>query len=206
MSRDISHYAKVTHILFIWVSDCFIHDMIMLKVRALMNINVLILPLTISLGGVVVGCASTSNSLSKLENSEISTIGKNTLSDAGKPITIDTRPTGVIWHLMPEAPEGLIAQGNGVFVSLVAPITSPKVIAEVGDLPYILVNGRDWTPASTRIPALGRSLTFVNGWFYTVGEGVPPNNRLGVIVRSRDGMNWEEVYSQGRILLLAFVI
>ena len=170
----------------------------MLKVRALMNINALILPLIISLGGVIVGCASTSTSLSKPGSSNVSPISKNTLSDAGKPITIDTRPTGVIWQLMPEAPGSLIAQGNGVFVSLVAPITSPKVIAEVGDLPYISVNGRDWTPASTRILAWGRGLTFVNDWFYTVGEGVPPNNRLGVIARSRDGMNWEEVYSQGR--------
>ena len=170
----------------------------MLKIRALMNINALIIPLIISPGGVVVGCASTSTSSLKFESSNVSSISKNTLSDAGKPIIIDTRPTGVIWQLMPEAPGGLIAQGNGVFVSLVAPITSPKVLAEVGYQPYISVNGRDWTPALSRIPVSGRSLIFANGWFYDAGEGVPPHNNTGVIVRSRNGMNWEEVYSQGR--------
>ena len=170
----------------------------MLKVRALMNINALILPLIISLGGVVVGCASTSTSPLKPGSSNVSPISKNTLSDAGKPITIDNSPTGVIWQLMPEAPGSLIAQGNGVFVSLVAPITSPKVIAEVGYQPYISVNGRDWTPAPSRIPVSGRSLIFANGWFYNAGEGVPPHNNTGVIVRSKDGMNWEKVYSQGR--------
>ncbi len=193
----ISHYAKVTHILFSWVSGCFIQDMIMLKVRALMNINALILPLTISLGGVVVGCASTSTSPLKSGSSNVSPIGNNTLSDAGKPITIDNSPTGVIWQLMPEAPGSLIAQGNGVFVSLVAPITSPKVIAEVGYQPYISTNGRDWTPAPSRIPVSGRSLIFANGWFYDAGEGVPPHNNTGVIVRSKDGVNWDKVYSKG---------
>lgn len=169
----------------------------MLKVRALMNINALIFPLTISLSGVVVGCASNLTSQAEFKNSGLSPISKNTLSATAEPISIEARSTGEVWQLMPEAPGGLIAQGNGLFVSLVAPITSPKVIAEVGDLPYISVNGRDWTPAPARIPAWGRSLTFANGWFYMVGEGVPPNNRLGVIVRSKDGVNWDKVYSKG---------
>ncbi|MFW1531400.1 hypothetical protein ACEWAM_23105, partial [Vibrio parahaemolyticus] len=43
----------------------------------------------------------------------------------------------------------------------------------------------------------GRSLIFANGWFYDAGEGVPPHNNFGVIVRSKDGVNWEKVYSQG---------
>ena len=159
--------------------------------------RILMLPLTISLSTIIVGCASNLISQTEFKNSGVSPISKSTLSATREPINIDTRPTGEVWRLMPEAPGGLIAQGNGVFVTLVAPITSPKVIAEVGDLPYISVNGRDWTPTSSRIPAWGRDLIFANGWFYIVGEGIPPNNRLGVIVRSKDGVNWEKVYSQG---------
>ena len=167
----------------------------MLKVNTFMNMNTL--ALILSLNALIAGCASSPILPSESQNKSVSAISKSTLSAAKEPISIDTQPTAVVWQLMPEAPGGLIAQGNGVFVSLVAPITSPKVIAEVGDLPYISVNGRDWTPAPARIPAWGRDLIFVNGWFYTVGEGVPPNNRLGVIVRSKDGLNWDKVYSNG---------
>lgn len=169
----------------------------MLKVRALIDINNLMRFLIISLSTVIVGCASTSLSPLKLENSGIRPINQNTLSSEGEPINTDANPTGVVWQLMPEAPGGLIAQGNGLFVSLVKPTTSPKVIAEVGYQPYISTNGRDWAPAPSRIPVSGRSLIFANGWFYDAGEGVPPHNNLGVIVRSKDGLNWEEVFSRG---------
>ncbi|TXD97569.1 hypothetical protein ES754_00855 [Psychrobacter frigidicola] len=169
----------------------------MLKVRALMHINAFIILLIISLNAAIVGCASNPKPLSGFESNGVSAISKNTLSDAGEPINIDTRPTGVVWQLMPEAPGGLIAQGNGLFVSLVKPVTSPKVIAEVGYQPYISTNGRDWAPTPSRIPTSGRSLIFANGWFYNAGEGVPPHNFLGVIVRSKDGVNWEKVYSRG---------
>ena len=160
-----------------------------------MNINDLIL--TISLSAVIVGCASNPTSKSEFKKNNINAISKNTLSSAGEPINTDTNPTKVVWQLMPEAPGGLIEQGNGLFVSLVKPTTSPKVVAEVGYQPYISTNGRDWTPTPSWIPASGRILIFANGWFYSAGEGVPPNNRLGVVVRSKDGVNWEKVYSQG---------
>lgn len=113
----------------------------MLKVRAFMNINDLIL--TISLSAVIVGCASNPTSQSEFKKNSINAISKNTLSSAGEPINTDTSQTGVVWQLMPEAPGGLIAQGNGLFVSLVKPTTSPKVVAEVGYQPYISTNGRD---------------------------------------------------------------
>lgn len=167
----------------------------MLKVRALININSLIL--TISLSAVILGCASNPTSQSEFKKNSINAISKNTLSSAGEPINTDANPTGVVWQLMPEAPGVLIAQGNDLFVSLVKPTTSPKVVAEVGYQPYISTNGRDWAPAPSRIPVSGRSLIFANGWFYDAGEGVPPHNNLGVIVRSKDGVNWEKVYSQG---------
>lgn len=169
----------------------------MLKVRALININDLMLFLSLSLSTLIVGCASTSTSPLKLENSEVSSISKNTLSDTGKPINIDTRPTGVVWQLMPKAPGGLITQGNGLFISLLKPTTSPKVLAEVGDQPYISVDGRNWTSAPLRIPMWGRGSIFADGWFYIIGEGIPPHNTLGFIVRSKDGVNWEKVFSRG---------
>lgn len=98
----------------------------MLKVRAFMNINDLIL--TISLSAVIVGCASNPTSKSEFKKNNINAISKNTLSSAGEPINTDTNPTKVVWQLMPEAPGGLIEQGNGLFVSLVKPTTSPKVV------------------------------------------------------------------------------
>ena len=169
----------------------------MLKVRTLINIKNLMLSLSISLSMVIVGCASTSTSPLKLKSTKIRPISKNTLSDTGEPINIDTRPNGAVWQLMPKAPGDLITQGNGLFISFLKPTTSPKVLAEVGDQPYISVDGRNWTSAPSRIPIWGRGSIFAEGWFYIIGEGIPPHNNLGVIMRSKDGINWEKVFSRG---------
>jgi len=155
--------------------------------------------LALTLSTALLGCTTQTVALkNQHQNADaITPIRKNTLNVADK-ITIDSQPTGVIWQIMPKAPGNLVAQGNGIFISLVRPTTSPKVLPEVGDQPYISNDGRHWSPLPERIPAWGRAMIFADGWFYVVGESVPPNTTLGIVLRSQDGKHWQTLYSKAR--------
>ena len=110
-------------------------------------------------------------------------------------VTVKSNPIQKTWYKFTPKVDSNIAYKKNLFMAFSNPIgTGSKVLPTEGSSVLYSKDGLHWSKREDKLSGVYKKIVVAKDYFYAIGRAVSEASKA-TIVRSKDGDNWEEVFS-----------